>query len=79
MEAKKIATTGLMMAAAGGAAYLMFSKRFRPTRKAWADKLRKSAKTVVQEASAVAGQTRRNVKAALGDVSDMTAKAASNL
>ena len=79
MEAKKAAKTGLMMAAAGAGAYFLLSKRFAPTRKAWSDRLRKNAKMVVEEASAVAGQTRKNVKAALGDVSQLTAKAATNL
>jgi hypothetical protein len=79
MEAKKVAATGFIVAAAGAGAYFLFSKRFAPTRKAWADKLRSNAKMVADETATVVGQTRKNVKAALGDVSEITAKAADKL
>jgi hypothetical protein len=79
MEAKRVATIGLLTAAAGAGAYFMFSQRFAPTRQKLATKVRTGTKYAIDEASRIAGDTRRNVKTALSDVSEITEKAATNL
>lgn len=44
MEAKKVVKTGFIAVAAGAGAYMLFSKRYGPTRKDWADFLREKMK-----------------------------------
>ena len=79
MEAKRVAMIGLMTAAAGAGAYFMFSRRFEPTRRVIADKVRKNAKVAVDEVSRVVGQTRKTAKTALEDVAELSQTAASNI
>ena len=79
MEVKKVATIGLMTAAAGAGAYFLFSKKYAPTRSRIADKVRTGTKMAVEEVSRIAGETRKNVKTALNDVSEITDKAAARL
>lgn len=45
MEAKKVVKTGFIAVAAGAGAYMLFSKRYGPTRKEWADFLRDKIKS----------------------------------
>ena len=70
---------GLMTAAAGAGAYFMFSRKYEPTRRVLADKVRKNAKIAVNEVSRVVGQTRKTAKTALNDVAELSQTAASNL
>lgn len=53
MQAKKVATAGILAAAAGAGAYFLFSKRMAPTRKALGQKLRKGGQSIADAVEAV--------------------------
>lgn len=79
MQARRVAAIGLMTAAAGAGAYFMFSRRFAPTRRRLATQVKTGTKKAIDEVSRIAGDTRRNVKSVLTEVSELSDKAASNL
>lgn len=54
MEAKKVVKTGFIAVAAGAGAYMLFSKRYGPTRKEWADFLRDKIKPAKPASKATA-------------------------
>lgn len=54
MEAKKVATAGLIAAAAGAGAWFLLSKRMAPNRKALSQKIKRASKDVAEAVEAVA-------------------------
>lgn len=48
MEGKKIATAGLLAAAAGAGAWFLFSKKMQPTRQKLVNKVRKKTQAMNQ-------------------------------
>lgn len=53
MQAKKVATAGILAAAAGAGAWFLLSKKMAPTRQALGQKIKRTSKTVAEAVEAV--------------------------
>jgi uncharacterized protein (UPF0333 family) len=71
--------TGLALAAAGAGAYFLLSPKYATQRRRLAEKVKTSSKKAIDTVSTVAGETRKNVKTALADVSEVAGTAAKKL